>query len=90
MQNELQIYKLSNSRLRDKVDRLKIESEDKMANKQYAETLENIVKFTITNQIGSLTGGIQIERYGIEKMRDLSLRIEYLPEINCYIIKVSY
>ena len=89
MQDELQIYKLSNSRLRDKVDMLKIGLEEKM-NKQYTETLENIVKFAITNHIGSLRGGITIERCGIEKMRDLSLRIEYLPEINCYIIKVSY
>lgn len=86
MQDELQIYKLSNSRLRDKADWLKIGLE----NKQYTETLENIVKFAITNHVGSLRGGIQIERYGIEKMQDLNLRIEYLPEFNCYIIKVSY
>lgn len=90
MQDELQIYKLSNSRLRDKADWLKIGLENRMENKQYTETLENIVKFAITNHVGSLRGGIQIERYGIEKMQDLNLRIEYLPEFNCYIIKVSY
>lgn len=90
MQAELQFYELSNSRLRDKADWLKIELENRMENKQYTETLENIVKFAITNHVGSLRGGIQIERYGIEKMQDLNLRIEYLPEFNCYIIKVSY
>lgn len=90
MQDELQIYKLSNSRLRDKADWLKIGLENRMENKQYTETLENIVKFAITNHVGSLRGGIQIERYGIEKMQDLNLRIEYLSEFNCYIIKVSY
>lgn len=83
MQDELQTYKLSNNRL-------KIELESQMENKQYTETLENIVKFAVTNHIGSLRGGIQIERYGIEKMHNLNLRIEYLPEFNCYIIKVSY
>lgn len=73
MQDELQIYKLSNSRLRDKADWLKIGLENRMENKQYTETLENIVKFAITNHVGSLRGGIQIERYGIEKMQDLNL-----------------
>lgn len=90
LQDELQTYKLSNSRIRDKANWLKIELENQMEINQYTETLENIVKFAITNQIGSLKGGIQIERYGIEKMQDLNLRIEYLPEFNCYIIKVSY
>lgn len=35
----------------------------------------------------SIEGNIEIL---IEKMQDLNLRIEYLPEFNCYIIKVSY
>ncbi len=90
LQDELQTYKLSNSRLRDKADSLKIELESQMENKQYTETLENIVKFAVTNHIGSLRGGIQIERHGIEKMHNLNLRIEYLLEYNCYIIRVSY
>ena len=33
---------------------------------------------------------MQIERYGIDKMQNLRLRIDYQPEFNSYIIKVNY
>ena len=74
LQEELQTYQLSNSRLRNK----------------YVEQLENILKFAITNHIGNLRGGMQIERYGIDKMQDLRLSIDYQPEFNSYIIRVNY
>ena len=90
LQEELQTYQLSNSRLRDKSDRLKIELEEQKADKQYTEQLENILKFAITNHIGNLRGGMQIERYGIDKMQDLRLSINYQPEFNSYIIRVNY
>lgn len=90
LQEELQTYQLSNSRLRDKSDRLKIELEEQKADNQYTEQLENILKFAITNHIGNLRGGMQIERYGIDKMQDLRLSIDYMPENNSYIIRVSY
>lgn len=51
---------------------------------------ENIIKFSITNHIGNLRGGMQIERYGIDKMQNLKLDISYQPEINSYIIRVNY
>lgn len=90
LQEELQTYQLSDSRLRNKNDRLKAELEEQKADKQYTEQLENILKFAITNHIGNLRGGMQIERYGIDKMQDLRLSIDYQPEFNSYIIRVSY
>nr|DAT05005.1 MAG TPA: hypothetical protein [Caudoviricetes sp.] len=90
LQEELQTYQLSNSRLRNKNDRLKTELEEQKADKQYTEQLENILKFAITNHIGNLRGGMQIERYGIDKMQDLRLNIDYSHIDNSYIIRVSY
>lgn len=83
LQEELQTCQLSSSRL-------KTELEGQKADKQYTEQLENILKFAITNHIGNLRGGMQIERYGIDKMQDLRLSIDYQPEFNSYIIRVSY
>ena len=90
LQEELQAYQLSNSRLRNKNDKLKTELEEQKADKQYTEQLENILKFAITNHIGNLRGGMQIERYGIDKMQDLRLSIDYMLENNSYIIRVNY
>ena len=90
LQEELQTCQLSNSRLRNKNDRLKIELEGQKADKQYTEQLENILKFAITNHIGNLRGGMQIERYGIDKMQNLKLSIDYEPQYNSYIIRVNY
>ena len=90
LQEELQTYQLSNSRLRKKNNRLKTELEEQKANKQYTEQLENIVKFAITNHIGNLRGGMRIERYGIDKMQNLRLNIDYQPEFNSYVIRLNY
>ena len=90
MQEELQTYQLSNNRLKNKTDRLKVELEEQKADKQYTEQLENMLKFAITNQIGGMRGGMQIERYGIDKMQGLRLSIDYMPENNSYIIRVNY
>lgn len=90
LQEELQTYQLSDSRLRNKNDRLKAELEEQKADKQYTKQLENILKFAITNHIGNLRGGMQIERYGIDKIQDLRLSIDYQPEYNSYIIRVNY
>lgn len=87
LQKELQTCQLSNSRLRNKNDMLNIELEGQKA---VIEELENILKFAITNHIGNLRGGMQIERYGIDKMQDLRLSIDYQPEFNSYIIRVNY
>lgn len=87
LQKELQTCQLSNSRLRNKNDMLNIELEGQKA---VIEELENILKFAITNHIGNLRGGMRIERYGIDKMQDLRLSIDYQPEFNSYIIRVNY
>lgn len=90
LQEELQNCQLSNSRLRNKNDRLKAELEGQKADNQYTEQLENILKFAITNHIGNLRGGMSIDRYGIDKMKDLRLNIEYQPFFNDYAIKVNW
>lgn len=78
LRDDLETERLSNRRLRQKLD------------KQYTEQLENIIKFAITNHIGNLRGGMQIERYGIDKMQNLKLSIDYEPQYNSYIIRVNY
>ena len=83
LQNKLETTELSNKKLKYKLN------QEKQC-KQYTEQLENIVKFAITNHIGNLKGGIQIEKYGIDKMQNLNLAIDYAPECNSYIIRVNY
>lgn len=53
LQDELETERLSNSRLRQRLDK---ENQSKV----YIEQLENILKFAITNHIGNLRGGMQI------------------------------
>lgn len=79
LEDELRTTQLSNSRLREKID-------NQIRDKQ----LENILKFAITNHIGGLEGGMRIERYGVDKMQDLKLNIEYQPMFDSYIIQVYY
>lgn len=54
------------------------------------ETIENILKFAITNHIGGLNGGIAVEKMGIDKMKSLRLNVEYEPINHSYIITVHY
>ena len=90
LRDDLETERLSNRRLRNKNDRLKTELERQKTDNQYTEQLENMLKFAITNHIGNLRGGIQIERYGIDKMQNLRLSIDHQPEFNSYIIRVNY
>ena len=64
--------------------------EDYSSDLQKIKLYENIIKFAITNHIGNLRGGIQIEKYGIDKMQNLKLDINYQPEFNSYVIRVDY
>lgn len=79
LEDELETYKLSNQRLREK-----------LSFQNNNELLENIVKFALTNHIGRLTGGMSIDRRGIDKMQDLKLDVDYEPEYNSYILRVHY
>lgn len=79
LEDMLQTERLSNSELREKIN-------NQIRDKQ----LENILKFAITNHIGGLKGGMRIERYGIDKMQNLKLNIEYDPMYNSYVIQVHY
>lgn len=83
LQDELETERLSNSRLRQRLDK---ENQSKV----YIEQLENILKFAITNHIGNLRGGMQIERYGIDKMQNLKLSVDCEPQYHSYIIRVNY
>ena len=83
LRNDLEIERLSNRRLRQKLD-------EQTEFSVYTRQLENIVKFAITNHIGNLRGGMVIERCGVDKMQNLRLSIDYQPEFNSYIIRVNY
>ena len=80
---DLETERLSNRRLRKQLDK---QTEFSV----YTRQVENIVKFAITNHIGNLRGGMQIERYGIDKMENLRLTVDYEPQFNSYIIRVNY
>ena len=79
LQEELETYQLSNSRLREK---LNSQINDK--------TLENIIKFALTNQVGGLRAGMMIDRYLVDKMSDLRLIVEYSHIENAYKIMTTY
>ena len=83
LRDDLETERLLNRRLRQKLDK---QTESSV----YTRQLENIVKFAITNHIGNLRGGMQIERYEIDKMQNLRLNIDYQPEFNSYVIRVNY
>ena len=36
-----------------------------------------------------MIGGVKIERYGLDKIQDLKLSIDYQPECNSYIVTVK-
>lgn len=77
LKEELETYKLSNTRLREKLN-------SQIDN----ELLENILKFAITNHIGGLRGGMMIDYFGIDKMRELKINIDRVDIEHAYIIKV--
>lgn len=80
LRDQLETSELSNHRLRQKLD-------SQIDNK----TLENIVKFAITQQIGGLRGGMAIDAMGIDKMNNLRLSIDRsYRDGNAYIIRVTY
>lgn len=80
LQEELETYQLSNSRLRERLD-------SQINN----ETLENIVKFAITNQVGGLKAGMMIDAPVIDKMKDVRLIIDRNNECGgAYVIRTHW
>ena len=80
LQDQLETAQLSNSRLREKID-------SQMDNR----TLENIIKFAITNHVGNLRAGIMIDAASVDKMKDLKLLIDRNEEYGrAYVIRVTY
>lgn len=64
--------------------------ENRKLNNQTFEnkTLENVLKFAITNHIGGLRGGMMIDMFSIDKMKDIDLKIEAIPQEHSYMIRV--
>lgn len=83
LEEQLETERLSNRRLKMKLD-------EQIQSQIYIEHLENIVKFALTNHIGNLKGGMRIEAFGIDKMKELKLVLDYEPQFNSYVIKVNY
>lgn len=55
------------------------------------ETLENIVKFALTNQVGGLRAGMMIDAPAIDKMKDVRLIIDRDNECGgAYVIRTHY
>lgn len=80
LQDQLETAQLSNSRLREKID-------SQIDNR----TLENIIKFAITNHVGNLRAGIMIDAVAIDKMKDLRLLIDRDDEYGgAYLIRVTW
>lgn len=88
-------------KLNGKIEGLKLELERKNNNlkriledyekdSEKFKLYENIIKFAITNQIGNLKGGMMIDFFGIDKMKDLKLSIESDPMVHAYIMRVNY
>lgn len=78
LRDELETERLSNTRLRQKIDESK-----------NVEQLENLVKFAVTNQIGNLIGGMRIESAEVDKMKNLKLYVKYEHQQDSYIILVE-
>ena len=80
LQEELETYRLSNNRLREELN-----------SQTNNETLENIIKFALTNQVGGLRAGMMIDAPAIEKMKDIKLIID--KDYTCggaYVIKTHW
>lgn len=83
LEEQLETERLSNKRLKMKLD-------EQTHSHVYTETLENIVKFALTNQIGSLKCGMAAHKREIDKMRDLRLSIDYEPMFDSYMFRVNF
>lgn len=57
-------------------------------NSSKEQLYENIIKFAITNHIGGLHGGMMIDYFGIDKMKDLRLDVESNHFEHAYIMRV--
>ena len=80
LQEELETYQLSNRRLREKLD-------SQIDNR----TLENIIKFAVTNHVGNLNVGMMIDAASVDKMKDLKLLINRNNECGrAYVIRITY
>lgn len=76
--------------LERKNNNLKRISEDYEKDLEKLKLYENIIKFAITNQIGNLKGGMMIDFFDIDKLKDLKLSIESNPSEHAYIMRVNY
>ena len=73
-----------------KIDSL--EHENQRLNNQVFdnETLKKVLAFAVTNHIGGLYGGMMVDMFAIDKMKDIDVRIEKCPYEPSYMIRVNY
>ena len=73
-----------------KIDSL--EYENKRLNNQVFdnETLKKVLAFAITNQVGGLQGGMMVDMFAIDKMKDIDVRIEKCLPQHSYKIVTNY
>lgn len=77
------------SELEQELNKLRTELCNRQVEKSSKEQLyENIIKFAITNHIGGLQGGMIIDYFGIDKMRELELDVESNNFEHAYIIRI--
>ena len=78
-------------KLKKENNRLITESCNKSIEKSSKEELyENIIKLAITNQVGGLKGGMMVDFFSVDKMKELNLSVESSYFEHAYIIRVSY
>lgn len=65
-------------------------SEDYERDLEKLKLYENIIKRIITDRIGDLKGGMRIDRFGVEKLQQIKLDIEYDVMTDSYIMRVYY
>lgn len=94
LESELNVLKAKlnsiETQLNTKNNNLKRISEDYENDLEKLKLYENIIKFAITNQIGNLRGGMSIDSFSIDKMKELKLSIENDSRVRAYIMRVNY
>lgn len=73
-----------------KIDSL--EYENKRLNNQVFDnkTLKKVLAFAVTNHIGGLHGGMMIDMFSVDKLKDIDVRIEKCLQEHSYMIRANY
>ena len=73
-----------------KIDSLEYENK-RLNNQDFDnETLKKVLAFAVTNHIGGLHGGMMIDMFLVDKLKDIDVRIEKCPYEHSYLIRANY